>query len=222
MKKFLIILALFLISSNLLLANDKKSKTFFIGGMPQYALINSLRIETEYRPINSNIAFTFSPQIYAGYLGTSPFISINNRYEFDQINKNNSFVYNDDEMFGFGFETSFKYYIDRGFLVEDDVNLYFALGLGFNNINYKLINSDINGIINSTRNITVNRIFPELQLGGTFFFWEKVMVDTYLGVGLKIPFVNSATPLRRRFDDDFFTDKGTYYFLGVKIGFFLF
>ncbi len=213
-----------LTSHGLAETEQKESKTFFIGAMPQYMALKALRLETEYRPLNSRYAFTLSPQLYYGYVDKTSYIELSqieaiqsgSSYETADISENN-------EMFGWGVETSVKYYINDNFRTDGKVNFYIGLGVGYNRIEYSYDITPDDNVFNEEVT-TVTRFYPEFQLGGSLFIKEAFVIEAYAGYGMKIPNVEGTAKLNLsgRFSDGFFTDKGTYGFLGIKIGFFLF
>jgi hypothetical protein len=203
---------------------QERTQTFFVGAMPQYMALRALRLETEYRPENSHYAFTASPQLYYGYVDDISYVDLS---QIENIQNGGDYgtaeISENNEMFGWGIETSIKYYVNDNFRTDGKVNFYLGLGLGYNRIEYSYdITPDDELFIEETT--TVTRFYPELQLGGSVFIKETLVIEAYAGYGMKIPNVEGVKKLglNGRFNDGFFTDKGTYGFLGIKVGFFLF
>lgn len=195
------------------------SGNFYLSIVPQFLIINGLRVDLERRFPGTQHAIVVSPRIFVGSIsGESVWSSSSNFTEFDQS--------------GFGVEVAHKIYIDKDY--SRVANWYMSYSLFYHNqvMSYQgpgLESTTFNGVQaftvvnNLDQELTINQYGGFFNLGSLFYVDRKIYIDAFIGIGIKRSQTRDSSyndQEKDTFEDGFlnYGFSGTLPNLGMKIG----
>ncbi|SHE74220.1 hypothetical protein SAMN05444274_102256 [Mariniphaga anaerophila] len=209
MKNILVLFLFFplLISAQNITEEKTKQLTFGVGVVPQYAILNGMRIDFDYKLNDKNQWLVVAPQVY---LSSDP-----------------NFTWDYNSMTGFGIELQHKVFLNKEFKT---VNPYFAYGPTFNyfsvqddGLTARSYNEDGGNYIGLVEDEMTTRIFKfggNIILGLHYFLFDNLYMDAYVGTGIRFSYDNQTSGLHGYYND-WWADlgySGTLMVGGIRFG----
>jgi len=194
-------------------AQSDSSKRYMISQVPQYFLVNGIRVDYDRRIGNTNQWLVFGPQIYgATKQNRTDFADDLDRYDY--YGNNSDYRY--DRMFGFGLDFYHKSFVENTNLPS---GVYVAFGPMAQYFNIDLKKTEFIKGTDGYYDESVKNVNESiLKLGANFIFGlqdeivENLIGDIYLGVGYR-----NSIYLNGNYEDSKFTNFLGYGYTGVTL-----
>ena len=192
-------------------APQPELRNFSLGIVPQYAIINGIRFDMDFKLKNKpNQSIVVAPQLY--------------------ISTREKLFWNYNSMMGVGLELQHKIYLNKEYQSE---GIYFAYGPTFNMSSVKddglvvqeFIDNGGNyiGLVNEEISTNIYKLGGNFILGVQLVVSDYLYIDPYVGIGIRFSFDNKTSGLHTYYDD-WWADmgySGTLMVGGIRIGVFL-
>jgi hypothetical protein len=209
MKNIILILTAFILTVNAF-AQNNEAKTYntTISLVPQYTIVNGFRLDID-KPVSKDHLqwISFSPQVYVSW---------------------QSNLTNYDQMWGLGMDIKHRIYLNKE--VIKPKGLYFQYGPGFQFFSIDDVREYSESFLedgieywrvaSGSLNTKVYKVGGNIHLGYQSMIGDKVLVDFYLGSGIRLSFDNRNDGLHPWFNSWWGSPgySGTLLDAGLRIG----
>jgi hypothetical protein len=209
MQNYILTIILFLLISPIVKAQEEEfSPQYTVGFVPQYLIINGLRTDIEIRLKKENHWLQVGPQVYY-------YENPDSYWFYDDFNK----------LSGLGLDLHHKIYLGKN---QPAQGPYLSYGAVYQNysIQYSTLGWEeyeesgltYHEYLESVKKGSIHKTGINLLFGYQLNPYERLMIDLYIGAGLRKSFSNEI--VKDRFDESMtdYNYSGTLLVIGVRFG----